>query len=106
MIFAGLLVFSCVLAQNPNPSPGLGIALENSKNFCLIVSPRGSDIAAAEREAKSACYGNPKGALPGFEIPDNFIVSAHVYETPHYTDVTGMVNGAAYGYKDGDQGLL
>jgi hypothetical protein len=101
-----LLFASSILAQNSQPSDGLGIALENSKNFCLIVSPKGSDIAQSEREAKAACYGSPQNAKPGFDIPQSMIVSAHFVKTKHYSQVTGILDGSKFGYKSNDQGIL
>jgi hypothetical protein len=38
------LLLSFAAAQNPNPSPGLIVALENSSNFCLISTRFGAYI--------------------------------------------------------------
>lgn len=106
MIFQVLLSAAGIAyGQNSNPSPGLAIALENSKSFCLIASPFGSqNIAGMEKAAKSTCFGNPSGAMPGMKMKDGLIQSAHVVKTPHYIQVTGQLNGVAGGYNPADEG--
>ena len=108
MLFTASAVLVSLLsanAQNSNPDAGFGLALDNSKSFCLIIPHDfGNDIAADDANGVAACWGNPKGALPTKELPNGLITSAHFVKTSAYSQVTGKYNPAAYGLNPNDQG--
>ena len=102
---AVLVSLLSVKAQNSNPSAGLGIAIDNSKSFCLIIPPNaGDNIADKEPDGIAACLGNPAGALPTKPMPDGLIQSAHYLKTDDYVQVTGKINPSAYKLNPNDDG--
>jgi hypothetical protein len=105
---------------------GLGIGIESSTSFCLIIPVQpgnGIDtnyIAATELTGVSACTSSVPvgkyyeiglmliyfiGAKPTKQLPDGLIISAHHISNEFYSQVTGRYNPSAYGLSPQDYGM-
>ncbi len=99
-----LLLAGLVSAQGPLNEP-ITVGVVSQYDFCLMLPPTpGGNIGNTEGTSLSRCIGNVPGSKAVGPLPDGFITSAHLIETPEYIQVSGNLDVAKYGLDPTDGG--
>lgn len=105
-IFAAIASTNAAILRRQSPKNGLSVTIDSIDVYCsFLPKEAGGNIGASESDAITFCtQENPPNA-PGAKLfPAGFLKTAHFLKTEKYVQVTGTIDGSAYGLSSSDGG--
>jgi hypothetical protein len=105
-ILAAVASANAAILRRQAPTSGLSVTVESIDLFCsFLPKEAGGNIGESESDAIAFCtQENPPNAPGAKGFPVGFIKTAHFASTDSYVQVTGTIDGSAYGLSPSDGG--